>query len=77
MKDIWWTQEMPPRRLSVHGRSAIDPDCLVSYTEGNGRPVWIVDGGGKTDDCVVTHLNVRASKEREWNYTFWLGRESP
>lgn len=28
---IWVTDESPPRRLFVKGRSAIDPDCLVAH----------------------------------------------
>lgn len=42
---IWITDEIPVRCLTVQGRSAIDPDCLVAYVEGSDKPLWIIDDG--------------------------------
>lgn len=46
MNCVWVTIEIPPRALFVKGRSAVDPDCLVAYVEGQpDKSVWIVDDG--------------------------------
>ena len=60
--DRWITDELMPRVLIVEGRSAIDHDCLVARDATGIKNYWIVDGGGKTKNCFVTGLGVRASK---------------
>ena len=57
----WMTLEEMPRKLTVKGRSAIDPDVLVAYLDGDAAPYWIVDNGS-IDRCYVCGLDVRASK---------------
>lgn len=42
---FWQTDEKPPRMLTVLGRSAIDPDCLVAEC-GHKKGLWIVDSAG-------------------------------
>jgi hypothetical protein len=46
MQEIWRTREPIPRKLEVKGISAVDPDCLVAYLDGQGRPLWIVESSG-------------------------------
>lgn len=59
----WLTIEEIPRRLIISGRSAIDPDVLVAHLESEpeGKALWIVDGGGRIENCFVCGLNVRAT----------------
>jgi hypothetical protein len=42
----WMTLEPNPRQLTVVGRSAVDPDCLVAYADGQDKPLWIVTPSG-------------------------------
>jgi hypothetical protein len=56
MKERWVTLDAPQRWLDVVGRSSIDPDCLVAYLDGSEHPLWIVDGNGKKDGCLVVGL---------------------
>lgn len=39
---IWLTDEEPPRKLTVRGSSAIDPDVWVAEVEGEERSAWII-----------------------------------
>jgi hypothetical protein len=59
---MWLTDEIPARAMIAKGRSAIDPDVLVAYVEGDARPLWIVDNGTGTEGCYVCGLggDVRA-----------------
>lgn len=60
---VWETNETPPRRLTVKGRSGIDPDVLVAHLDGDTAPLWIVDDGVGKADAHVCGIgeNVRAS----------------
>lgn len=60
--DVWMTLEHTPRKLTVRGQSAIDPDCLVAYEEGSASPLWIVIGSNL--ECFVCGLGVRAVRKR-------------
>lgn len=43
-----WTSEDPPRRVTVKGRSAMDPDCMVVEVEGKKKPIsgiWMYPTG--------------------------------
>ncbi|MCJ7871680.1 hypothetical protein [Phaeobacter sp. J2-8] len=45
---VLWTSEDIPRRVTVKGRSAIDPECMVVEVEGKRTPitgVWMYPTG--------------------------------
>ena len=46
--DDFWTSEDPPRRVTVKGRAALDPDCMVVEVEGLKKPItgiWMYPTG--------------------------------
>lgn len=43
-----WTSEDIPRRVTVKGRAALNPDCMVVEVEGKRKPitgVWMYSTG--------------------------------
>lgn len=39
----WWTNETPPREITVKGWSAMAPSCLVGIC--GGKTVWVYSTG--------------------------------
>ena len=43
--DELWTSEDTPRKVFVHGKAALDPDCMVVTVEGKKDAVWMYSTG--------------------------------
>lgn len=47
MSERWYTTEDPPRRITVLGRSAFNPDVSVAENPDGGVALWILDNGSE------------------------------
>jgi len=63
----FYTNEEPPRKLVILGRSGISPDVLVAHDpDKEGEVLWIVENGDtKATNFFVCHKPYRAVRMPE------------